>query len=78
MKRKVSLMIIVILLLQVLLPLLTVIWESDFTVKSEAAGTAGTGYETYKQISPTINGIKWEYYIRSDKSRRSNGCKASK
>lgn len=37
MKKKISLMIAVILLLQILLPMLTVIWESGFTIKSVAA-----------------------------------------
>ena len=36
MKKKISLMIAVILILQVLLPMLTVIWESGFTIKSVA------------------------------------------
>ena len=55
MKRKVSLMIIVILLLQVLLPLLTVIWESDFTLKSEAVVEQGAhGKTTYTIHGNTI------------------------
>ena len=36
MKRKVPLMILTILVLQVLLPVLTIIWESEFTIKSIA------------------------------------------
>jgi len=39
MKRKIPLMILTILILQVLLPVLTIIWESDFTIKSIAADT---------------------------------------
>lgn len=56
MKKKVSLMIIVILIMQVLLPMLTVMWESNFTLMSKAAETK----------EATVDGITWVYELDSD------------
>ena len=53
MKKKVSLMLTVILILQIMLPMLTVIWESGFTIKSVAADTLET----------TVDGIVWTYIL---------------
>ena len=39
MKRKLSLMLAVIMLLQIILPMVSVIWKSGFTIKSIAADT---------------------------------------
>lgn len=59
MKRKVPLMILTILILQVLLPVLTIIWESSFTIKSIAATT----YE-----ATDSNGISWTYELQDNKA----------
>lgn len=52
-KKKISLMVTVILLLQIILPMLTVLWENGFTIKSMAA-------ETYEA---TVDGITWTYEV---------------
>lgn len=41
-KKKISLMIAVIMLLQIILPMVSIIWESDFTIKSIAADTVNS------------------------------------
>ena len=56
MNRKISLMIVVIILLQIILPILTVIVESDFTIMAVAADV----YET------TVNGITWQYQLKDN------------
>ena len=58
MKKKVSLMIAVILIVQILLPMLTIIWESDFTLISKAADT--------HEHEATVDGITWVYELDSN------------
>ena len=57
MKKKVSLIIIVILIMQVVLPLLTVLLKSDFTLVSKAA----------QMQEATIDGITWTYELGGNK-----------
>ena len=52
MKRKVVLMIVLIMLLQIVFPAMTIVWETDLTIKSIAAET-------------TVNGVVWEYTANS-------------
>ena len=59
MKKRLSLMTAVIIILQVILPMATVIWESGFTIKSIAATT----YE-----ATDSNGIVWKYEIENGKA----------
>ncbi len=59
-KKKISLMLIVILLLQIILPTLTVIFETDFTLISEASDDIGVIShrvvdETYRHVLLEIN-----------------------
>ncbi len=59
MKKKISLMVSVIMLLQILLPILTVIWESDFTIKSVAEEATGNGIVwTYTLSNGEATGVK--------------------
>ena len=55
MKKKVSLMIVVIMLLQIILPIATVIWESEITLVSRAEGTE----------EATVDGITWTYTMEN-------------
>ena len=59
MKKKISLMILTILILQIILPLVTVIYESDFTIKSIAADTLET---------TDSNGITWIYEVEENQA----------
>ena len=51
MKKKISLMIAVIILLQIVFPIITIVWESKFTLESIATEA--------KEI--IFDGITWEY-----------------
>ena len=53
MKKKILLMLIVIILIQIALPMVSVIWESGITIKSQAADTK----------EATVDGITWTYTI---------------
>ena len=59
MKRKVTLMVLTILILQVLLPVLTIIWETGFTIKSIAIlgnVTSKDGLWNYREaVSRTVS-----------------------
>ena len=60
MKKKVSLMIAIILIIQVLLPMLTVIWENNFTLISKAEE------DTYEA---TVDGITWIYKLGDNNTK---------
>ena len=55
MKRKISLMIILILLLQIIIPMASIIWESGITLISRAEETE----------EATVDGITWIYILEN-------------
>ena len=73
MKKRISIMLVVILIMQILLPMLTVVWESGFTLKVEANNSFSpppTQLEQTKNsgsYTDKSTGITWTYKFDSRK-----------